>query len=114
MILCLPLKLQKKDEKNTLSVEDNGRIYIETPQYGKFTVNNPSCSEVNGRYFSCDVRTLGDDVERIYVPFKSEAEAKKFENENFGIGAYIPRMNLDLYKAIVVADAYKASLINEL
>ncbi len=107
-------KMAKEDKKNCLSVEDDGRIYIETPEYGKFTVNNPADAKVNGTYFSCDVRTPKGEVNRIYVPFEKDIDAEQFKKESFGFGAYIPRMNLDLYKAIVAADAYKSSLIDEL
>ena len=107
-------KMAKEDKKNCLSVEDDGRIYIETPEYGKFTVNNPADAKVNGIYFSCDVRTPKGEVNRIYVPFEKDIDAEQFKKESFGFGAYIPRMNLDLYKAIVAADAYKSSLIDDL
>lgn len=104
----------KKDTKNTLSIEDDGRIYIETPKDGKFTVNNPADGKVHGEYFTCNVRTPNGEVKRISVPFESEAKAKSFQNNNFGGGAYIPQMNLDLYKAIAAADTYKQSLIDSL
>ena len=60
------------------------------------------------------VGTPKGEVNRVYVPFKNDIDAEQFKKESFGWGAYIPRMNLDLYKAIVAADAYKSSLIDEL
>ena len=33
-------KMAKEDDKNCLSVEDDGNVYIETPVYGKFTAYN--------------------------------------------------------------------------
>lgn len=107
-------KIAKEDNKNCLSVEDDGKIYIETPEDGKFTVNNPAKAEVNGNYFSCEVTTPNGKIDRIYVPFAKDIDAKQFKEESFGYGAYIPRMNLDLYKAIVAADAYKQSVLDEL
>lgn len=107
-------KMAKEDKRNCLSVEDDGRIYIETPEDGKFTVNNPADAKVNGNYFSCNVRTPKGEISRIYVPFKNDIDAEQFEKESFGPGAYMPRLNIDLYKAIVAADAYKSSLIDEL
>lgn len=107
-------KMAKEDKRNCLSVEDDGRIYIETPEDGKFTVNNPSDAKVNGNYFSCVVRTPKGEINRIYVPFKNGIDAEQFKKESFALGAYMPRLSVDLYKAIVAADAYKSSLIDEL
>ena len=107
-------KMAKEDKKNCLSVEDDGTIYIDTPKYGKFTVNNPAAAEVNGRYFSCNVRTPEGKVKRVSVPFDNEKQANCFLSEKFGLGEYLPRMNLDLYTQIVAADAYKARMLDEL
>ena len=111
----LPTAREAKNDKiNKLSVEDDGCIYIETPQYGKFTVNNPSSPEANGKYFSCEVRTMDGVVNRLSIPMENENVAKNFMNKNFACGEYIPKMNLDLYKAIVAADKYRQSMLDEL
>ena len=113
-VLLPTAKIAKSDNRNGLSVEDDGRIYIETPLYEKFTVNNPSAPSVSDRYFSCNVRTPDYRVTRFCLPFENEEQAKRFKNENFGPGAYLPRMNLDLYKQIVAADAYKSRVLDDL
>jgi len=107
-------KVAKEDNKNCLSVEDDGKIYIETPKYGEFTVNNPANAHVSSRNFSCFVRKSDGEVKSIYLPFESEEAAKRFMYDKFDCGAYIPRMNLDLHKAIVASDNYKQRLISEL
>lgn len=107
-------KMAKEDKRNCLSVEDDGRIYIETPRYGKFTVDNPSDPQVNGRYLTCNVRTPDGERDKITVHFPTEEAAKDFKWNKFGPGCYIPRMNLDLYKAIVAADRYSNDAIARL
>ena len=100
-------KEAKADEINTLSIEDDGRIYIETPKYGKFTACSSLDTRVDGRYFSCAVEPFSGYVNRIKIPFKDEIAAREFEKTSCEFGKYLPKINLDLYKAIVAADAYE-------
>jgi len=107
-------KMAKEDDKNCLSVEDDGNVYIETPVYGKFTAYNFPNPKVRDRYFSCEVITPEGNVKTISVPFENAEAAKQFMTNKCKSASYTPRLTLDLYKAIVAADHYKQSLLNQI
>lgn len=107
-------KMAKENPKNTLSIEDDGHIYITTPNDGKFTVNNPANAKIYGRHLNCTVRTPEGEVKKISVLFENQSKAEKFKDKSFSPGSYIPSMNLDLYRAILAADNYKQNVMDEL
>ena len=107
-------KRAMNDPVNELSIEDDGIIYITTPDWGKVTVNNPSNPKVLGRNLLLDVRSQSGQVKQIALPFDNGDQAVKFRYKYFVPGAYMPRLNLKLYEAVLAVDNYKKNLLNSL